>query len=52
LENLYDVTIAYRDDTCIPSDELSLVKGSIPREVHCHVTKYPVKDLPSSKQGE
>ena len=48
LDALYDVTIAYPFN--IPQSEPDLILGNFPREVHFHIKRYPVANLPDSDE--
>ncbi|CAH8635937.1 unnamed protein product [Heterobilharzia americana] len=43
LTDIYDVTVAYPD--ILPSPEINLLYGHVPREVHYYVRRFPVKEL-------
>jgi len=49
LSSVYDLTIAYPD--IVPTSEMDLVRGKIPRRVHVHVARYPVQQVPSTYVG-
>lgn len=51
LDSVYDMTVAYRPETRIPSTELAVALGSIPAEVHLHTKRYRAIDLPTDEQG-
>ncbi|XP_067938501.1 lysocardiolipin acyltransferase 1-like isoform X2 [Watersipora subatra] len=43
-DSLYDVTVAYKP--IVPQDELAILKGKFPEEVHFHITRYRRDSLP------
>ncbi|VDQ09662.1 unnamed protein product [Trichobilharzia regenti] len=43
LTEVYDVTVAYPD--FLPSPEINLVHGHVPREVHYHIRRFTVKEI-------
>ena len=47
--NLYDVTVAYHQT--IPQDELAILKGEFPQEVHFNIKKINKSELPQSETG-
>lgn len=49
LDNIYDVTIAYRDN--LPISELHLLSGDIPSEVHIQMIRHPLSSLPTTMVG-
>ncbi|KAJ2674855.1 hypothetical protein IWW42_001357 [Coemansia sp. RSA 1085] len=57
IQYLYDFTIAYEGLKAgdIPEDEYGLVsmygKCVYPREIHIHIKKYPVADIPDDEEG-
>ena len=49
LDAIYDINIAYPYN--FPQNEPELLKGNFPREVHFHIKRHPVEDLPESEEG-
>lgn len=49
LTEVYDVTVAYPD--ILPSPEINFFLGHVPREVHYHVRRYSVHELPLESDG-
>lgn len=47
--SLYDVSVAYHHT--IPQDELAILKGEFPQEVHFHIKRIPNNELPESETG-
>jgi len=48
LNAIYDVSIGFPD--YIPQTEHSLFNAMLPKEVHFHLKRYDIKDLPSGEQ--
>ena len=46
LDTVDDVTIGYEGN--IPENELSLLKGQIPKAIHFHVKRHPISDIPQT----
>lgn len=44
LDAIYDLTIAYPDN--VPQTEMHMVKFGLPKEVHFHVKRIPVTEIP------
>lgn len=49
MEAVYDVTVGYPYN--FPHSEPEFVLGNVPSEVHFHIKRYPVEDLPQSEDG-
>ncbi|XP_074144354.1 LOW QUALITY PROTEIN: lysocardiolipin acyltransferase 1 [Sminthopsis crassicaudata] len=49
LDAIHDVTVAYPHN--IPQTEKHLINGNFPKEIHFHISRYPVETLPDSKEG-
>lgn len=48
IDSIYDITVGYPD--IFAKTEIDLfTKGRIPREIHYHIVKYQVSDLPNSE---
>ncbi|XP_076281950.1 lysocardiolipin acyltransferase 1 [Lasioglossum baleicum] len=45
LDAVYDLTIGYPD--YVPQSELDLIKGKLPQEVHFHIKRIPLTDMPT-----
>ncbi|XP_049793655.1 lysocardiolipin acyltransferase 1-like [Schistocerca nitens] len=45
LDAVYDMTVGY--PCSVPQQETDLLKGNFPHEVHFHVKRYPISDLPT-----
>ncbi|CAD5232030.1 unnamed protein product [Bursaphelenchus xylophilus] len=50
LEYVYDVTVAYPQDI-VQNETDMVIKGSLPSEVHYHIKRYHVSELPKN-EGE
>lgn len=46
LDAVHDITVAYPKN--IPQTERHLILGLFPREIHFHVSRYPVSSLPAA----
>jgi len=44
LDSIHDVTVAYPGKLCY--GELDILRGKFPGEIHVHVTRYNMKDIP------
>ncbi|XP_050435656.1 lysocardiolipin acyltransferase 1-like isoform X2 [Adelges cooleyi] len=49
IDAVYDLTIGYPDS--IPQNELDALCGVFPRNVHFHIKRYGVSELPKSAEG-
>ncbi|XP_023319759.1 lysocardiolipin acyltransferase 1 isoform X2 [Eurytemora carolleeae] len=49
LSSIYSLTIAYPDT--VPKTEVGLLKGNLPRQVHVHIVRYPLDQVPSTFVG-
>ncbi|XP_063933884.1 lysocardiolipin acyltransferase 1-like isoform X1 [Zophobas morio] len=49
LDSIYDVTIGY--PAGLPESELDLLRGRYPREVHVHVKRFLMQELPSDEES-
>ncbi|XP_070578991.1 lysocardiolipin acyltransferase 1-like [Ptychodera flava] len=49
LDAVHDITIGYPKN--IPQNELDILKGNFPREIHFHIKRHPVVTLPISEEG-
>lgn len=50
IDSVYDVTIGYPDIFAKTEYDL-VVEGRIPREVHYHIVRYDIADLPTTNEG-
>ncbi|KAM9062586.1 lysocardiolipin acyltransferase 1 isoform X1 [Sarcophilus harrisii] len=48
LDAIHDVTVAYPHN--IPQTEKHLINGNFPKEIHFHISRYPLETLPESKE--
>nr|CAB3263400.1 lysocardiolipin acyltransferase 1 [Phallusia mammillata] len=48
IQAVHDVTVAYPFN--IPQEEVDLLKGDFPREVHFHIRRYPIEELPKDEK--
>ncbi|XP_050533269.1 lysocardiolipin acyltransferase 1-like isoform X2 [Daktulosphaira vitifoliae] len=49
IEAVYDITIGYPD--LIPQNEIDALCGVFPKNVHFHIKRYDISDLPKSTDG-
>ncbi|XP_063775005.1 lysocardiolipin acyltransferase 1 [Pseudophryne corroboree] len=49
LDAIHDITVAYPHN--IPQTEKHILSGNFPKEIHFHVSRYPVSSLPVSKEA-
>ena len=49
LDAVHDVTVGYSENYCF--QELDLLKGKVPDEIHFHIQRYPNEELPKDTQG-
>ena len=49
LDAVYDVTVGYSENYCF--EELDVIKGKIPEEIHFHIQRFSVDELPYDSQG-
>ncbi|XP_027706324.1 lysocardiolipin acyltransferase 1 [Vombatus ursinus] len=48
LDAIHDITVAYPHN--IPQTEKHLLSGNFPKEIHFHISRYPLETLPDSKE--
>ncbi|XP_078005905.1 lysocardiolipin acyltransferase 1 isoform X3 [Phascolarctos cinereus] len=48
LDAIHDITVAYPHN--IPQTEKHLLNGNFPKEIHFHISRYPLETLPDSKE--
>ena len=48
LDSVDDVTVGYEGH--IPEREIDLLNGYIPKQVHFHIKRYMIKDLPKTDE--
>ena len=48
LDCIHDVTVAYQEDRCYA--EKDLVLGNFPKEIHLHIQKYDMADIPTESE--
>ncbi|PFX34921.1 lysocardiolipin acyltransferase 1-like isoform X1 [Stylophora pistillata] len=49
LDAILDVTVGYSDNYCF--EEVDLLKGNVPSEIHFHIQRYSNDTLPQDTQG-
>ncbi|KAL9952462.1 hypothetical protein ACROYT_G039724 [Oculina patagonica] len=49
LDAIHDVTVGYSENYCF--QELDLLKGRVPHEIHFHIQRYSNDELPQDTQG-
>lgn len=49
IQAVHDITVAYPDD--IVCNEKDVILGRLPHQVHFHVKRYPISDLPMDENG-
>ena len=49
LDAVHDVTIGYSENYCF--EELDILKGNVPDEIHFHIKRYANEDLPKDVKG-
>lgn len=49
LDAIHDVTIGYSENYCY--EEMDLLKGNVPDEIHFHLQRYSNEELPQDLQG-
>ncbi|KAL9952463.1 hypothetical protein ACROYT_G039725 [Oculina patagonica] len=50
LDAIYDVTVGYSENYCFEELDV-LLKGKVPDEIHFHIQRYPIDELPQDSQG-
>ena len=48
LDAVYDISIAYPHN--FPQNEPELLRGNFPREVHFHIKRHPIENLPEGDE--
>ena len=49
IDAIYDVTVGYSENYCF--EELDIIKGKIPDEIHFHIQRFSIDELPVDSQG-
>lgn len=49
IDAVYDVTVGYPGN--FPESEKEFIMGNVPTEVHFHLKRYPIRELPKSEEG-
>ena len=49
LDCIHDVTVAYQEDRCY--GEKDLILGNFPKEIHLHIQKYNMADIPTESEA-
>lgn len=49
LDAIHDVTVGYSENYCF--EELDLLRGNVPSEIHFHIQRFSNEELPQDSQG-
>lgn len=50
VDAVYDITMAYPD--VLPQNEKTVAIGDLPHEIHLHVRRYPISEIPSTPEQQ
>ena len=49
LDAIHDVTVGYSENYCF--QEIDLLKGKVPSEIHFHIQRFSIDEIPQDTQG-